>query len=939
MATEIKLRRGTTAEHASFTGVQGEVTVDTDLNTIRVHDGQTASGHRVLLYSEFVGAGTGTVTQVATGTGLTGGPITASGTVSLDTATQTTLTNSQTAYGWGNHATAGYLTAITGQVLSSLSNVSGASPNAGQVLGWDAINAYWKPIDQTGGGGSGGSSNFLGLTDVTPSAYTDQGGKFVKVNSAASGLEFGEATGENNLAGNVGQGIGIYYQKNSTTSMLEFKSLVAGTNITLLEGTNEITVSAANISYTGGTGIDVSNTNVISVDASVLTADASPTMTGTLTFTNNPVFTNNLTLDKTLKLTLPAATSKEIFSRSTISDAANDFFENSNSSTASGVFTPAIRSGVASTANSSALNIISEIPSARDSGSVNLVEFVVRRGSDVDDYSTHYGSVADITTRPLFEFKNNATSVLKMETTGTTIASGLTVNGDTNIPHNLKFKNSFSLLSGLQSGIDAATYPGCMAVANNDLYYSATSNSGEWIKVADFSLVPTGVFGTVAANSGSTTANTITDTLTVTGGNDIDTVISGDTLTINYTGSGGGGGGTTQSLWERINADSGFTTANSAQDVLTVAGGNGITTAITGDTLTIANDLYGTLHFFDRVLVSGQSTIQASGTQSLNFAAGTDIGITTDSSTRTITIAYTGSGGGGGGGTSLAFKTIAITGTSNQSDVVADSAEDTLTLNAGSGINLGTSGDTITISATASSPAFSDLSDTPGSLTANQLVAVNSGGTAIEFIQKDTIAGNAFTTFNCPSGENVSADTSTDTFIFQAGTGISISGNNTSDTVTISSTASSSFDRRLLSATTYVVSGASSSYYYIFMPDGTTRINEGTPSSNGQNPTLYVMTGTTVCFDLTTAGNNGNHPFYIKDTNTGTSGTSNAYDTGLIHYDGNTTYLTGSNAQGKTSGYLFWTIPTGISGNYGYQCQSHSGMLGTIVVKDLKVLA
>ena len=939
MATEIKLRRGTTAEHASFTGVQGEITVDTDLNTIRVHDGQTASGHRVLLHSEFVGAGTGTVTQVATGTGLTGGPITASGTVSLDTATQTTLTNSQTAYGWGNHATAGYLTNLASQNISSLSDVSGASPNAGQVLGWDSVNAYWKPIDQTGGGGSGGSSNFLGLTDVVPSSYTGQGGKFVKVNSTDSGLEFGVATGENNLAGNVGQGIGLYYRKNSTTSMLEFKSLVAGTNITLLEGTNEVTVSAANISYSGGVGINVSNTNVISVDASVLTADASPTMTGILTFSNNPVFTNSLTLDKTLKLTLPADASKEVFSRSTISDAANDFFENSNSSTASGVFTPAIRTGVASTANSSALNIISEIPSNRDSGSVNIIEFVARRGSDVDDYSTLYGSVADITTRPLFEFKNNATSVLKMETTGTTIASGLTVNGDTNIPHNLKFKNNFSLLSGLQSGIDAATYPGCVAVANNDLYYSASSNSGEWIKVADASAVATGVFGTVSANSGSVIASSITDTLTIAGGNDIDTVVSGNTLTINYTGSGGGSGGTTQSLWERINADSGFTTANSAQDVLTIAGGNGITTAITGDTLTIGNDLYGTLNFFDRVLVTGQSTILASGTQSLNFAAGTDIGITTDATTRTVTIAYTGSGGGGGGSSSLAFKTISITGTANQSDVVADSAEDTLTLNAGSGINLTTSGDTITVSATASNPAFTDLTDTPGSFSANQLVAVNSGGNAIEFISKDIIAGNAFTTINCPVGENVAADTSSATLIFQAGSGINISGNNSSDTITISATSSSSFDRRLLSATTYVISGASSAYYYIFMPDGSTRINEGTSNNNGENPTLYVMTGTTVCFDLTTAGNNGNHPFYIKNTNTGTSGSSDAYNTGLIHWDGNSTYVTGSNAQGKTSGYLFWTIPTGISGNYGYQCQSHSGMLGTIVVKDLKVLA
>jgi hypothetical protein len=44
MATALKLRRGTTAQHASFTGAEGEVTVDTTKDTVVVHDGSTAGG-------------------------------------------------------------------------------------------------------------------------------------------------------------------------------------------------------------------------------------------------------------------------------------------------------------------------------------------------------------------------------------------------------------------------------------------------------------------------------------------------------------------------------------------------------------------------------------------------------------------------------------------------------------------------------------------------------------------------------------------------------------------------------------------------------------------------------------------------------------------------------------------------------------------------------
>lgn len=44
MATEVRLRRGTTAQHATFTGAAAEITVDTDKDTVVVHDGVTVGG-------------------------------------------------------------------------------------------------------------------------------------------------------------------------------------------------------------------------------------------------------------------------------------------------------------------------------------------------------------------------------------------------------------------------------------------------------------------------------------------------------------------------------------------------------------------------------------------------------------------------------------------------------------------------------------------------------------------------------------------------------------------------------------------------------------------------------------------------------------------------------------------------------------------------------
>lgn len=48
MAKAIQRRRGTTAQHASFTGLAGEITVDTDKKVAVIHDGSTAGGNPLL---------------------------------------------------------------------------------------------------------------------------------------------------------------------------------------------------------------------------------------------------------------------------------------------------------------------------------------------------------------------------------------------------------------------------------------------------------------------------------------------------------------------------------------------------------------------------------------------------------------------------------------------------------------------------------------------------------------------------------------------------------------------------------------------------------------------------------------------------------------------------------------------------------------------------
>ena len=53
--------RGTTAQHAKYTGRPGELTVDTDKNVVVVHDGVTAGGHPMASSAIFSGTDPGQV--------------------------------------------------------------------------------------------------------------------------------------------------------------------------------------------------------------------------------------------------------------------------------------------------------------------------------------------------------------------------------------------------------------------------------------------------------------------------------------------------------------------------------------------------------------------------------------------------------------------------------------------------------------------------------------------------------------------------------------------------------------------------------------------------------------------------------------------------------------------------------------------------------------
>ena len=146
------------------------------------------------------------------------------------------------------------------------------------------------------------------------------------------------------------------------------------------------------------------------------------------------------------------------------------------------------------------------------------------------------------------------------------------------------------------------------------------------------------LFETIQADSGQTTASAATDILTIAGGTNIQTSITGDTLTVNMTGTLGD---PDQNLFSVIGSDSGSKTANSTATTINLVGGTGISTAINGDNLTITNDSPNVTQEVYRTITGDTgSTTAALATSTLNITGGT--GVTTTVTSNQVSIGVSG---------------------------------------------------------------------------------------------------------------------------------------------------------------------------------------------------------------------------------------------------------------------------------------------------------
>ena len=152
------------------------------------------------------------------------------------------------------------------------------------------------------------------------------------------------------------------------------------------------------------------------------------------------------------------------------------------------------------------------------------------------------------------------------------------------------------------------------------------------------------LFEGINADSGSTTASAPTDVLTIAGGTNISTSIAGDTLTINMTGTLGD---EDQNLFSVIGSDSGSKTANSTTTSINFIGGTGITTAVSGDNLTITNTQPNVPQFIIQSVSGDTGSYTSSDVEGgMTIAGGT--GITTSVSGSTLTVANDGVVAAGG---------------------------------------------------------------------------------------------------------------------------------------------------------------------------------------------------------------------------------------------------------------------------------------------------
>ena len=335
--------------------------------------------------------------------------------------------------------------------------------------------------------------------------------------------------------------------------------------------------------------------------------------------------------------------------------------------------------------------------------------------------------------------------------------------------------------------------------------------------------------------------------------------------------SGGGGGG---SSFANTDIDSHLNTSTAqSNEVLSWDGSDYDWVAQSSDA-------------FTTVAVGGVN-IQASGGDTLNIVAGSNITLTANSATDTVTIAASGGGGGSNsvnlnsvdaGILNVTADSIAFIDADDSGNTKKETVTDFVAMLAGTGLSASSGQLSSTITQYANSDVDSHLN--VSSASNNQILSWD--GSDYAWVA-DATGGGGSSTLAALSEINT-ADLDVHDVAFPATT------------------------------------------VHVITPNGSSSWRSDHYGTS-DNPTLYVNAGETIAFDLTSV--TSSHPFQIN-----TAGGS-AYDTGLVHIAPDGTRTTGNAAQGKISGVLYWKVPGSISGTYKYICQVHSSqMIGDIVIAD-----